>query len=222
MNETRKPSALIFNTDKLNTGLLNTGLLNTGLARGVVALGALLALLAGSAFSTLEAKKPKRVKAKQYDYNFCGGERVYPRIGVNFSTHCGPRNQIAVGRRGKLMWFFPEAPGRGRTLRGIRKLTVKQLARVSVLAEVVILAEAEKIKPARVIYDMGVNFSARRKKSLMAPYSTRYTPANALYQALLELLPPGQDPFLPQCGKGKTIFNPTRHRLERKKEERRR
>ena len=57
----------------------------------------------GTAIAAPKEDKP----IDPFDYNFCGGERVYPIVGVNISTACGPRNQIALGRRGKIMWFFP-------------------------------------------------------------------------------------------------------------------
>lgn len=70
-----------------------------------------------------------------FDYNFCGGERVYPIVGVNISTACGPRNQIALGRRGKIMWFFP-GNRHSKSYKGQMKLSKDQLARLSIMAEV--------------------------------------------------------------------------------------
>lgn len=142
-----------------------------------------------------------------FDYAYCGGKPVYPVIGFNFSTACGPRNQIALGRRGKLMWSFPGADGTSILHHGTRHLTVDELARLSLLAEVVQLADTPPAVTGPVMYDLGVDFQGRPYKRVHAPVSAAYTPANALFQALLALVPDA--PLLPACEGPVRDFKPT-------------
>ena len=52
------------------------------------------ALLSASwVFIALAADNDK--PTNPFDYNFCGGERVYPIIGVNFSTHSLQMNLLS-------------------------------------------------------------------------------------------------------------------------------
>lgn len=142
-----------------------------------------------------------------FDYNYCGGVPVYPVIGVNFATLCGPRNQVAVGRYGTLMWLFPAADGEHVLAQGQRKLSVKELKRLSLLAEVVQLADPEPLsRPAAVNYRMGINFSGRPSKRLHAVLTDGYSPAHQLFQALLDLVP--DKPILPVCQPAASFFDP--------------
>jgi hypothetical protein len=150
--------------------------------------------------------------ANPFDYNFCGGERVYPIVGVNIATACGPRNQVALGRRGKISWFFPayaSEPAR----RGSFRLTDEQLAGLSLLAEVTQVSSPPQAEPASVMYKLGINFSARRPAYVYAPLTDQYTPANSLLQAMLALVP--DHPRLPECQGAQGLFDPTLHREDR-------
>ncbi len=143
-----------------------------------------------------------------FDYNYCGGVPVYPVIGVNFATLCGPRNQIAVGRYGTLMWLFPAPDGKTALYQGQRKLSIKELKRVSLLAEVVQLADpAPLTEPGAVNYRMGINFSGRPSKRLHAILTDGYSPAHELFQALLDLVP--DKPALPVCQPQVAFFDPS-------------
>lgn len=142
-----------------------------------------------------------------FDYAFCGGKPVYPVIGFNFSTACGPRNQIALGRRGKLMWSFAGADGASIAHHGTRHLTVDTLARLTLLAEVVQLADPPPAAIGPVMYDLGIDFQGRPYKRVHAPAGDAYTPANALFQALLALVPDA--PLLPACDGSARDFRPT-------------
>lgn len=141
-----------------------------------------------------------------FDYAYCGGKPVYPVIGFNFSTACGPRNQIALGRRGKLMWSFAGADGASIAHRGARHLTVDQLARLTLLAEVVQLADPPPAAFGPVMYDLGVDFQGRPYKRVHAAVSEAYTPANALFRELLALVPDA--PLLPTCQGATRDFRP--------------
>jgi hypothetical protein len=147
-----------------------------------------------------------------FDYNFCGGERVYPVVGVNIATACGPRNQVALGRRGKISWFFPAYEAEPE-VRGSYKLSDEQLERLSLLAEVTQVSSPPEMAAAPVLYKLGINFSARRPAYIYAPISDRYTPANSLLQAMLDLVP--DHPRLPECAGTQGIFDPTLHREDR-------
>lgn len=151
-----------------------------------------------------------------FDYNFCGGERVYPIVGVNISTACGPRNQVALGRRGKLMWFFPGDDKR-KQYKGNIKLTKEQLAKLSILAEVAKVTDAIEPVPSKFIYKMGINFSGRQPKYIFSTFDDSYTPSNTLLRQMLSLVPKTEKPHFPDCGKTLSVFDPTLHREDRLK-----
>lgn len=152
--------------------------------------------------------------ANPFDYNFCGGERVYPIVGVNIATACGPRNQVALGRRGKISWFFPAYESEP-DVQGSYRLSDEQLAKLSLLAEVTQVSSPPETRPAAVLYKLGINFSARRPAYVYAPLTDAYTPANSLLQAILALVP--DHPRLPDCEGAQGLFDPTLHREDRLK-----
>jgi hypothetical protein len=167
----------------------------------------LAALVAGTAGAAEPAAEPMAVPVDPFDYSYCGGKPVYPVIGFNFATACGPRNQMGLGRRGHLMWLVPprragEAPSRGKRL-----LSEEELKHLSLLAEVVQLADPPVATVGQVMYDLGVDFQGRPYKRAHAPVSDAYTPANALFQALLALVPDA--PVLPECAGERRDFSPT-------------
>ena len=148
-----------------------------------------------------------------FDYSYCGGKPVYPVIGINFATACGPRNQIGLGRRGHLMWLFPPRHEGDAPVRGKQLLTEAELKRLSLLAEVVQIADPAPAAPGAVIYNLGINFQGRPDKRMRTPVSDSYTPANALFQAMLKLVPDA--PLLPACEGALRDFDPTLHPAER-------
>jgi len=148
-----------------------------------------------------------------FDYSYCGGKPVYPVIGINFATACGPRNQIGLGRRGHLMWLFPPRHEGDSSVRGKQLLTEIELKRLSLLAEVVQLADPAPAAPGAMIYSLGINFQGRPDKRMRMPLSDTYTPANALFQAMLKLVPDA--PVLPACEGALRDFDPTLHPGER-------
>lgn len=163
----------------------------------------MLALTAAGAMAAGVPEKP----ADPFDYSYCGGKPVYPVIGYNFATACGPRNQIAVGRRGQLMWLFPSADDKTVLHQGVRKLSAEQLNRISLLAEVTQLADSADSIAGAVMYDLGINFSGRPNKREHAAFTRHYTPANELLRTLLNLVPDA--PQLPDCAGAATDFDPT-------------
>jgi len=148
-----------------------------------------------------------------FDYSYCGGKPVYPVIGFNFATACGPRNQIGLGRRGHLMWLFPPHREGDNPVRGKRLPTEIELKRLSLLAEVVQIADPAPAAPGAMIYSLGINFQGRPDKRMRTPLSDAYTPANALFQAMLTLVP--ATPLLPVCEGAMRDFDPTLHPAER-------
>ena len=148
-----------------------------------------------------------------FDYSYCGGKPVYPVIGINFATACGPRNQIGLGRRGHLMWLFPPRRAGDNPVRGKQLLSEQELKRLSLLAEVVQIADPVPAAPGAVIYNLGINFQGRPDKRMRTPVSDTYTPANALFQAMLKLVPDA--PVLPACEGALRDFDPTLHPAER-------
>ncbi len=148
-----------------------------------------------------------------FDYSYCGGKPVYPVIGFNFSTYCGPRNQIALGRRGRLMWLFP-TPGGEVHARGQRQLEPDELAYITLLAEAAQLAAAKNITEGKVLYEMGINFSGRPYKRVRGALDTRSDSAQALFDAMRGLVP--DSPLLPVCDKAPRSFDPTRLPADRR------
>jgi len=161
--------------------------------------------------SVLSAPAAADMSARQvidpWDYNYCGGEPVYPVIGINFSTFCGPRNQVALGRRGTLMWIFPAVDGERAHAQGRRKLSEAELKRLSLLAEVAQLADPPYGDAGGVNYRLGIDFQGRPYKRMHAIVSERYTPANELFRAMLELVP--DTPLMPACERTATYYDPT-------------
>lgn len=142
-----------------------------------------------------------------FDYSYCGGKPVYPVIGFNFATFCGPRNQIALGRRGKLMWSFPGPDGVTIAHRGAIQLDDKDLARLTLLAEVAQLAEIPAFKPDPVIYDLGIDFQGRPYKRVHGSGAARGSSANVLFEAMRALV--SDQPLLPACEGAPADFSPT-------------
>lgn len=142
-----------------------------------------------------------------FDYSYCGGQPVYPVIGVNFASFCGPRNQVALGRRGKLMWVFPSADGRSAHAQGTRQLSTEELKRLSLLAEVAQFADPTRTKTDGLNYQMGIDFQGRPYKRLHAVLTPDYTPANTLLRAMLDLVP--ARPLLPDCAPNARYYDPT-------------
>lgn len=167
-----------------------------------------------NAAPALDQDKPI-VPIDPFDYNFCGGERVYPIVGVNIATSCGPRNQIALGRRGKLMWFFP-GDTNTRSYKGQMKLSKEQLARLSILAEVAKVTDVVAPVPSKILYKMGINFSARRPKYIYTAFQQSYTPSNELLKQMMSLVPESDKPHFPDCGQTLSLFDPTLNQNDRK------
>ena len=170
------------------------------------ALAATLSVVSQSLFSADGPIDP-------FDYNFCGGERVYPIVGVNFATYCGPRNQVALGRRGKLMWFYPQQKGQpGKT--GRIKLTDAQLTKLSLLAEVSKITVTPPPTAQRVMVRMGINFSGRKPAYIHSGLVNSYSPSNELMLQMLALVPDTDTPYLPDCTQPLVVFDPTDNRQE--------
>lgn len=142
-----------------------------------------------------------------FDYSYCGGKPVYPVIGYNFATVCGPRNQVALGRRGSLMWLFPAADGQTVLHQGKRKLSTEELKRLSLLAEVAQFADPTIVRGGPVVYDLGIDFQGRSYKRIHTVFNDTYTPANELFRAMLALV--FDQPLLPECPDAGKDFNPT-------------
>ena len=168
---------------------------------------ATLALLLMAETSVAHERPPVAPPIDPFDYSYCGGKPVYPVIGINFSTACGPRNQIAVGRRGKLMWLFPTADGDGVHRRGVRQLSEAELARITLLAEVTQLAPPPAFRAHTLVYDLGIDFAGRPYRRLHGSAATPQASANALIEALRSLVPDA--PLLPGCDRRPDDFNPT-------------
>jgi hypothetical protein len=111
------------------------------------------------------------------------------------------------------MWLFPPQREGASPARGKRLLTEEQLKRLSLLAEVVQIADPPPAAPGELIYSLGVNFQGRPDKRARAPLSDAYTPANALFQEMLKLVPDA--PLLPACEGALRDFDPTLHPAER-------
>lgn len=148
-----------------------------------------------------------------FDYSYCGGKPVYPVIGFNFATWCGPRNQIGLGRRGRLMWLFTTPDDQVHA-------SGNQLLTEDVLAELLLLAEAAQLAappiPAQgaVRYDLGINFTGRREKRAHGVLYANPDSVQALFDALKRLVP--DQPLLPDCAQAPADFSPTRLPSERR------
>ncbi len=149
-----------------------------------------------------------------FDYSYCGGKPVYPVIGFNFSTFCGPRNQIALGRRGRLMWLFPSDDGAGVQARGARQLSEAELGKLTLLAEVAHLAGQPRAAKGSVRYELGIDFSGRGYRRIKGVVGDDGTSAMALYEAMRALVPDA--PLLPKCSAAVGDFQPTRLPAERR------
>lgn len=147
------------------------------------------------------------------DYGICGGEPLYPVIGVNFATACGPRNQVALGRRGALSWSFPPSAGQENGARGTLQLNDEQLARISVMAEVAQITDPVTDASGAVNYKMGINFTGRQYKRVHAVLTERYAPSHEVLRIMLSMVP--DTPALPECPQGRAHFDPTKAPDER-------
>jgi hypothetical protein len=149
-----------------------------------------------------------------FDYSYCGGKPVYPVIGFNFATVCGPRNQIALGRRGKLMWLFPSQDGSTVRAQGARQLAETELAQLTLLAEVAALAAAPQPASGAVRYELGIDFSGRPYQRVRGVLHDDGSSAMALFAAMRRLVPDA--PLLPACKEAGGDFRPTRLPAERR------
>jgi hypothetical protein len=148
-----------------------------------------------------------------FDYSYCGGKPVYPVIGFNFATACGPRNQIGLGRRGRLMWLFTTADGRAHAS-GNRNLTDEEAGELMLLAEAAQLAAAPAPATGAVRYDLGINFTGRRDKRAHGVLYAHTDSVQALFDAMKRLVP--AEPLLPECTDAPADFSPTRLPHERR------
>jgi len=148
-----------------------------------------------------------------FDFSYCGGKPVYPVIGFNFSTWCGPRNQIGLGRRGRLMWLFTTTDDRVHAS-GNRLLTEDVLSELVLLAEAAQLAAAPVPAQGAVRYDLGINFTGRREKRAHGVLYANPDSVQALFNALQRLVP--DQPLLPDCAEAPADFSPTRLPHERR------
>ncbi len=149
------------------------------------------------------------------DFAFCGGVPEYPVIGVNFATFCGPRNQIALGRRGQLMWSFPEVDSQRVRHQGVRKLAEEELAELQMLAEAAQVAAPPLPVAGTVRYDLGISFVGRPIQQADGALVPDGSSAMALIDALRRLTPAA--PLLPDCRDAppEVAFDPTRLPAER-------
>lgn len=148
-----------------------------------------------------------------FDYSQCGGKPVYPVVGFNFSTWCGPRNQIGLGRRGRLMWLFTTTDDRVHAS-GNRLLTEDVLAELVLFAEAAQLAAAPNSAQGTVRYDLGINFTGRREKRAHGVLYANPDSVQALFDALQRLVP--DQPLLPDCAQAPADFSPTHLPRERR------
>lgn len=148
-----------------------------------------------------------------FDYSQCGGKPVYPVIGFNFSTWCGPRNQIGLGRRGRLMWLFTTTDDKVHAS-GNRLLTEDVLGELVLLAEAAQLAAAPLSAQGAVRYDLGINFTGRREKRAHGVLYANPDSVQALFDALQRLVP--DQPLLPDCAQAPADFSPTHLPRERR------
>jgi len=157
--------------------------------------------------ATSSASEPTPMQARDpFDYSYCGGKPMYPVIGFNFGTFCGPRNQIALGRRGLLMWSFPTSDGRVHA-RGRRQLTTAELDRLTLLAEAAQLAGPPAAVDGPVVYDLGVNFSGRPYKRAHGALKAESNSIQQLFDAMQAMI--NARPLLPTCADAPRDFAPT-------------
>lgn len=170
-------------------------------------LSCVVAFLLGP-FTVLAEEAAETPPSDPFDYSYCGGKPMYPVVGFNFSTFCGPRNQIALGRRGRIMWLFPTPDGRVHA-RGERQLSVKELAELKLLAQAAQLAGAPTSTGGQVLYDMGINFSGQANMRAHGALgnSTDADSVQALFDGMQELVP--DKPLLPGCTNTAKDFSPT-------------
>jgi len=148
-----------------------------------------------------------------FDYSYCGGKPMYPVIGFNFGTFCGPRNQIALGRRGRLMWSFPTPDGKVHA-RGQRQLSPAELDRITLLAEAAQLAGTPAAPDGPIVYDLGINFSGRPYKRAHGALNRRQDSIQNLFDVMQQMVPSA--PLLPACQGAPSDFKPTRLPEERR------
>ncbi len=148
-----------------------------------------------------------------FDYSYCGGKPVYPVIGFNFATWCGPRNQIGLGRRGRLMWLFTTTDDKVHAS-GNRLLTEDVLGELVLLAEAAQLAGPPIPVQGAVRYDIGINFTGRREKYTHGVLHASQDSVQALFDALKRLVP--DQPLLPDCPQAPADFSPTQLPRERR------
>lgn len=163
------------------------------------------ALLMGLPLSTF-AQEP----AATIDYGFCGGKPVYPVIGVHFATFCGPRNQISLGRRGQLMWSFPELDGLRVRHHGVRNLTEEELARLQMLTEAAYLASSPASAGDAARYALGIDIRGKPIRRMDGVLVSDGSSAMALVDALRKFTP--ATPLLPTCRNAPppdVVFSPT-------------
>jgi len=170
----------------------------------------LLAAFGGSAQAMDTSGAPP---TDPFDYSYCGGKPVYPVIGFNFSTACGPRNQIGLGRRGRLMWLFTTVDDQVHAS-GNRILTEDELGELLLLAEAAQLAASPMPAQGAVRYDLGINFTGRREKRAHGVLYANADSVQALFDALKRLVP--DQPLLPECVNAPADFSPTRLPRERR------
>lgn len=148
-----------------------------------------------------------------FDYSYCGGKPVYPVIGFNFATACGGRNQIGLGRRGRLMWLFTTADNRVHAS-GNRNLTEEEAGELLLLAEAAQLAASPLPASGPVRYDLGINFTGRVEKRAHGVLFEQTDSVQALFDAMKRLVP--DQPLLPDCPDAPADFSPTRLPHERR------
>jgi len=148
--------------------------------------------------------------AASIDYGFCGGKPVYPVIGVNFSTFCGPRNQIVLGRFGRLMWLYPRDDGLSARHQGGRQLTEEELAALVLLAEAAQIAPPPPRAAGTARYELGIDFHGRQTQRADGVLMQDDSSAVALIDAMRRLVP--GEPLLPKCRNAPpadAVFSPT-------------
>ena len=173
----------------------------------------LTAMAVGTASAAELGSKSADPPIDPFDYSYCGGRPVYPVIGFNFATACGPRNQLGLGRRGRLMWLFTTADDQVHAS-GNRVLTEPELNELLMLAEAAQLAGPPASAQGAIRYDLGINFSGRREKRAHGVLYANSDSVQALFDAMQRLVP--DQPLLPNCAGTPADFSPTRLPQERR------